>query len=531
MTLAPRFLVSFWAGYRATRFARRLRAVGRGIEAQRAALAGLLARFAQTEFGRRQNLGPALSYDEFRERAPVRGPEFFQPFIARMAAGEADVLWPGRCRFFVDTAGTTTGTPRRLPVTAEQLAHYRAGLGAALLHYALRAGHPGVFLGRSLHVGPSTALTETNGAFAGNFDAITRLALTSWAEANLCSPPRAIARMPESAKKSAAIAQAMIGRDVTLVGGAPAAVLALASTICEHPGHDRARPANLQTLWPNFECYVHLGAPLGLFADELRAVLGPTVNFHEIYAAAEGWFAVQDGDPSLGLRLLAEAGIFFEFLPMCKFEEDLLQRLGPRCLPLPAVQTGVDYTLVVTTPAGLCRCATGDIVRFLSLDPPRLQCVGRTRLRLTTFGERIGERELTETLLEVCGRNGWTAVNFHVAPLVSRPGPLPRGGHEWWIELRPGTIKTPTGPLLASELDATLAHRSPDYAKRRQAGHIEPPVVRLLMPGVIDQWAHAYAANAGASRLTRCRSDRLIADQLMGLAKFDPAQVPAKTRS
>lgn len=531
MTLAPRFLVSFWAGYRATRFARRLKAVGRGIEAQRAALAGLLARFAQTEFGRQHGLAPTLSYDEFRERAPLLGHEFFQPLIARMAAGEADVLWPGRCRFFVDTAGTTTGTPRRLPVTAEQLAHYRAGLGAAMFHYALRAGHPGVFLGRSLHAGASTALTETNGAFAGNFDAITRLALTSWAEANLYSPPRAVARMPEGAEKSAAIAGAMIGRDVTLVAGAPAAVLALASTVCERAGDGRARPASLQALWPNLECYAHLGAPLGLFADELRAILGPAVSFHEIYAAAEGWFAVQDSDASLGLRLLADAGIFFEFLPMREFEEDLLHRLGPRCLPLPAVQPDTDYALVVTTPAGLCRCATGDIVRFLSLDPPRLQFVGRTRLRLTTFGERVGERELTETLLDVCGRNGWTAVNFHVAPILSRAGPLPRGGHEWWVELRPGTIKTPTGPLLAGELDVALARRNPDYAKRRQAGNIDPPVVRLVMPGVIDQWAHTYAANAGASRLTRCRPDRLIADQLMGLAKFDPAQIPAKSRS
>lgn len=528
MTLAPRFLVSFWASYRATRFARRLKTVGRGLEAQLAVGSSLLAHFVRTEFGRKHGMTPGLTYNEFRERVPVRGYEAFQPLIARMAAGEPDVLWPGRCRFFVDTAGTTTGTPRRLPVTAEQLAHHRAGLSAALLHYAIRAGHPGIFLGRNLHAGASTALSEAGGAYAGSFDALTRLALTSWAEANLYAPPRAVAELPEGPEKSDAIAQAMIGRDVTLIGGTPAAVLALATATRARASTGKVRMTNLQALWPNLECYAHTGAPLGLFAEELRAALGPGVTFHEIYAAAEGWFAVQDSDAALGLRLLTDAGIYFEFLPLRDFEEDKLERLGPRCLPLAAAQPGVDYALIVTTPAGLCRYSTGDIVRFVSLEPPRLQFVGRTRLQLSSFGEHVSERELTDVLLEVCGRNGWTAVNFHVAPLLSRAGPLPRGGHEWWIELRPGTIKTPTGPLMAPELDAALGRRNADYAARRQSGGIEPPVVRLLMPGVFDQWAQAHTPHAGSSRLTRCRSDRLIADQLMGLAKFDPAQVPAR---
>ncbi|MBI2516177.1 MAG: GH3 auxin-responsive promoter family protein [Opitutae bacterium] len=530
MTLAPRFLVSFWAGYCATRFARRLKALGRGLEAQQAALTALLTHFARTEFGRKHELTPGLSYNEFRQRTPVHGYDHFEPLITRMAAGEPDVLWPGRCRFFVDTAGTTTGTPRRLPVTDDQLAHYRAGLGAALLHYAIRAGHPGIFLGRHLHVGASTALSEGNGAYAGSFDAIAHLALTSWAEANLYSPPRAVAQLPEGEEKAGAIARAMVGRDVTLVGGAPAAVLALATAARAQASRGKVRMTHLQAMWPNLECYAHTGAPLGLFADELRAALGPAVTFHEIYAAAEGWFAVQDSEASLGLRLLADAGIFFEFVPLREFEEDKLERLGPRCLPLAAVQPGADYALVVTTPAGLCRYSTGDIVRFLSLDPPRLQFCGRTRLQLSMFGEHVGERELTESLLEVCGRNGWTAVNFHVAPLVSRAGPLPRGGHEWWIELRSGTIKTPTGPLLAPEIDAALAQRNPDYAARRQSGGIEPPVVRLLMPGVLEQWARTFTPHAGTSRLTRCRPDRLIADQLMGLAKFHATAPAAQNR-
>jgi len=86
-----------------------------------------------------------------------------------------------------------------------------------------------------------------------------------------------------------------------------------------------------------------------------------------------------------------------------------------------------------------------------------LQYVGRTKLQLSAFGEHVIEKELTEALIAICQRNEWTIVNFHVAPIFtnSRLG-ITRGRHEWWIELKPGTVITPTGPQMAAELDIEL---------------------------------------------------------------------------
>jgi hypothetical protein len=526
MTLAPRFLVSFWAGLRVARFVRRLKAGGSAVTAQQATFRHLMERMADTELGRQQGIQANMDYETFQQGQPLVEHRHFESLIARMAAGEADVIWPGRCRFFVDTAGTTTGSPRRLPVTDDLLAHYRQSLSAALLFYAARAGHAGVFLGRHLHAGASTALHEAGGAYAGNFDAITALSLSSWAEANLHAPPAAVAQMPDGQEKIAATAECMRSADVTLLGGTPAAVRLLADAVRARGSRGKIRLTSLQALWPNLECFAHTGAPLGLLDHEIRALLGPQVHYHEIYAAAEGWFAVQDGDAAHGLRLLADGGIFFEFLPMREFRDDLPPYLGRRCVPLAEVQTGVDYALVITTPAGLVRYAVGDVVRFLSVDPPRLQFVGRTRLHLSTFGEQVSERELTEALLTVCARHDWVPVNFHVAPIFSRPAPAPRGGHEWWIELRSGTVKTPTGPFLATELDAALAARNPDYAARRNTHGLEAPTVRLVMPGIFEQWAKTHQPESGASRMACCRPDRMIADQLAALTRFHNAPVP-----
>ena len=132
MPLVPRFLVNFWAGYRVTQFIRRRQSLGRGVRAQQAAFRQLMERSAGTEFGRLHNLTADTTYAEFCEKVPPRPHDYFAPLIARMAAGEPDVLIPGKCQLFVETAGTTNFSPKLLPVPEPMLAHFRHGLRDAL---------------------------------------------------------------------------------------------------------------------------------------------------------------------------------------------------------------------------------------------------------------------------------------------------------------------------------------------------------------------------------------------------------------
>jgi hypothetical protein len=522
MTLAPRFLVNFWAGYRVTRFGRRLKALGRGVEAQHLAFVRLMAQLADTEFGRSHGLSAGTTYEYFRESVPPRSYDYFQPLVQRMVAGEAGVLSASRCLFFVETAGTTADQPKLLPVPEAMLEHYRSGLRDALFLYAARVGHTGVFLGRHLHVGASTALRMENGAYHTSLDGMLTLCLTPWAEANLHSPPPAVATLPDGPEKIQATAQSMLHRDVTLVGGTPATLSALALAACDAASTAKMRMTHLQAMWPNLECCVFTGAPLGLYAETLRTSLGPTVIFQEVYAAAEGIIAAQDGSPPAGLRLLTDTGLFFEFLPLRDFNENMMAKTGALCLPLEKVQPGIDYVLLVTTPAGLCRYLPGDIVRFVSVDPPRLVFAGRTQLQLNAFGERVTERVLLETMIAVCAHNGWQVVSFHVAPYQRRvaAGQIV-SCHEWWIELRTHTMKSPTANVLAPELDTEMARRNSDYAAKRASRILALPSVRLVMPGVFAQWAQSQRKTT--SKMPCCRPDRLIADQLEVIAGYHPA--------
>jgi len=526
MSALPKPLVLLGASVRTTVTTLRLRYGNDAVGAQHRIWRALMGRFSHTVHGRAAHLDASLNYAQFQARVPLQTYEQIAPLIERMKRGETNMLWPGQCSFYALSAGTTTGHPKYLPVTGEMMTHFRRATLAAGFYYTARAGHAGVFRGRHLFLGGSTALSSLPEsrpfeAYAGDLSSIVAFNLPAWAETHLYEPGAEIARIGDWDAKLKAITERCWQRDITLLAGMPNWLLILAEALRAR-ARSHQRPVNqLIELWPNLECLVHSGVPLGPFADELRQVLGPGVNFHEVYTAAEGFIAAQDTDSSHGLRLMADAGLFFEFLPMRDYDETRLASLGARAVPLEGVKPGVDYAVFVTTPAGLCRYALGDVVRFLTTKPPRLIYVGRTKLQLRAFGENVNEKEITDALTGVCSRHGWQIVNFHTAPIfASSLTGQTRGRHEWWVELKPGTIATPTGPALAAELDKELQRLNADYAARRKNSVLEPPVVRLVMPGVFEQWMRRRARWGGQHKMPRCRSDREIAEELAQLARF-----------
>lgn len=519
-------LVAFGAGLLTSRAVRRLKTKGWAPKAQEKHRLSLQRAIAGTVYGKKIGIEPGMGLRDWQERVPLRTYEGFAPFIERMKQGEADVLWPGRCSFYAVSSGTTAGRTKYLPVTDEMVAHFRkAGLDS-LLYYAARAGGSSVFRGKHLFLGGATTLAplpeaSDHPAFAGDLSGITALNMPAWVEKYLYEPGRQIAQMSDWPAKIEAIAQRCVGRDMRMVAGIPSWVLILAAAVLEESARRGSPAATLKEVWPNLECLVHGGVPIGPFEGELRKICGEGVNFHEVYPASEGFIAAQDAAPEAGLRLMADAGIYYEFLPLTEFDEANLGRLGARALPLTAVQPGVDYVLIMTTPAGLCRYVIGDVVRFVSTEPARLVYSGRTKLQLSAFGEHVIEKELTDALTAVCRRNGWQVVNFHVAPIfVSSLIGQKRGCHEWWLELHPGSDATPTGPVLAEGLDAELQRLNDDYEAKRKGGGLLAPTVRLVMPGVFENWQRAAGRWGGQNKMPRCRGDREIADELAKIARF-----------
>lgn len=507
----------------ARRTAHRFATEGDGSATQERVRAGLMTTLAGTAFGRDHGIEAGLSYERFRARVEPRGYEGFAPYIERMKRGETDVLHPGRCAHFAVSSGTTAGPSKWLPVNSAMLAHFRrTGLDSLSL-YAHRAGHGAVFGGRHLFLGGGTSLQPVPGTeppiLHGDLSGITALNLPWWVEHQLYEPGREIARMENWPEKVRAIAERTWNRDIRLVAGIPSWLLVLAQRLREAACcHSGAVPESLTEIWPQLECIVHGGVPVEPFLAELRRSYGPRTRFHEVYPASEGFIAAQDTEGG-GLRLFADHGIFYEFVPRADYDECDPVRTSTRAVPLAGVRPGVDYVVLLTTPAGLVRYVIGDLVRFVSVDPPRLVYVGRTKLQLSAFGEHVIEKEITDVLTAVCSEHGVQVANFHVAPLFPAAGVRSVGRHEWWIEF--AGAPPPVGLLedFALALDRGLAAVNDDYAGKRAGRGLDVPFVRLVPAGGFEQWLKRAGKWGGQHKTPRCRSDRQIADALGGVIR------------
>ena len=520
MPVRPKFFHVLGLGLHTAGVEWRLRRRGGGTAEQTAALAALLPRLAATSHWRSLGVEARIGYPAFQARVPLQTHASIAPAVARMVAGEAGVLWPGVCRLFARTAGVADGTRRLVPVTEELLTHFQTAGLRAVLHHAVAARNAGVFRGRHLLLGGTAAVEPVDaarptGAVSGDLSGIAALSLPGWAARHLHEPGLATAAITDPDQRLAAVLARVAGTDLSLIAGLPGEIIAFARA---------AAADSLSARWPNLECIVHGGEALGFHVDALRELAGPGVRLHEVYAATEAFIAAQDGEASRGLGLLTDQGVFFEFLPLEELEAGSLETTGRRAVPLAGVKVGVDYALIVTTPGGLVRHLLEDVVRFTSVTPARLLVVGRTGRRLDVFREKLDERDLTAALTAVCRRQGWRIVDFHVAPQITVETLVGerRGRHEWWIELSPGTMATPTGPQLATELDAKLSVTHAPYADRRARGILEAPVVRLVMPGVFEHWRRFHGRWGGQNKMTRCARDRVIADEFDAMTKFAP---------
>ena|ERR1039457_2596266 len=159
MAALPRSFLTFGASLLSARAGIRLRRTRGGVGDQRRAFRLLVPNLAVGSVWKAAGIERGMSYEDFRKKVPLQTYEGLAPHIERMKAGEADVLWPGNCQIYAVTSGTTSGRAKFLPVTEAMLRHFRRAGMDSILWYTARVGHAGVFRGRHLFVGESTALS------------------------------------------------------------------------------------------------------------------------------------------------------------------------------------------------------------------------------------------------------------------------------------------------------------------------------------------------------------------------------------
>lgn len=502
---------------------------------QRRELLRLLARGRDTEFGRAHGFGRLASLPErdvlaaYRREVPVADWYAFRGAIQRMReGGEPDVLWPGLVRDFAQTSGTTAGD-KYIPVSREMLrSNYRASLD--IFAHLARGGQSlsRLFGGRLLFLGGSTDLAvNEHGVRTGDLSGIVT-PLIRWPISEVYSPGAEIALMSHWPSKIEAMAKLCLDQDIRAISGMPSWALVLFERLLAEAQSRGRGVRTIRDIWPNLQVFIHGGVKYAPFEPRVRqfwsgSPTGDDVPRRiELYPASEGFVAIQDtpGDP--GLRLNADIGIFFEFVP--------LERMGdsdPPAYSCEEVEKGQRYVVVLTTCAGLWRYVLGDVVEFDTIPAPlegrggdgpcRLRIVGRHRHFMNAFGENLIVEHVENAVAAAAKAAQLVVGEFTAAPVYPDAGR--RGAVELAVEIEG---KPPPGALdrFASAFDDALKAQNVDYTtKRTDNVGMAAPRITPLPVGTFHRWLESRGKLGGQHKCPRCANGREILDEILDVAR------------
>ena len=121
-------------------FAPRLKEIERYTDHASELQAGVMHRLirmaANTEWGKKYDYASIRTYEDFKKRLPIQTYEEIKPYVARLRAGEQNLLWPSEIRWFAKSSGTTNDKSKFLPVSKESLqdTHYQGGKDAVAIY-------------------------------------------------------------------------------------------------------------------------------------------------------------------------------------------------------------------------------------------------------------------------------------------------------------------------------------------------------------------------------------------------------------
>ncbi len=474
--------------------------IGREAEIQRRLLAHLIARGAQTKFGRDHRLKPGLDYEAFRERVRRYSYEtLWERYWQAAWHGEPDQTWPGKPAYFAKTSGTTAGA-KFLPITPDSVPTHVRGARLTLAFYIVNTGKPHFVNGRWLFLSGSPALEKTEAGIPyGRLSGIVHHWVPAYLTRNRL-PSYAINTIEDWPQKVQAILQEAMPLPLTLLSGIPPWIVQFLETL-EAISGKRARE-----VWPGLQVYVHGGVDFRLYEERLRDFL-PGVDFIETFPASEGFFAFQDTmDREEGLRLLVDNGIFYEFILL---EEAHLE--GARRYPLWEVEMGRKYAMLISTNAGLWAYDLGDVVEFVSVRPYRVRVVGRVKNHLSAFGEHVIEAEVEKAIAAAARASGAQVGEFTVGPRLDPP-PC----HEWVVAFLTPPANTEN---FITILDETLQKLNPYYADLRRGSILNRPQVHTISLSQFYAVLSDMGKFGGQNKPPHLKSDRSLLDKLLPFAR------------
>jgi hypothetical protein len=459
---------------------------------------GLLINAAkETTFGKDHQFDQIKDYERFKSNVPIRDYEALRPYIERLIAGEADILWPGKPIYFSKTSGTTSGV-KYIPISKESMPHHIDAARNALLLFITQTGNGSFADGRMIFLQGSPELTETAGIPTGRLSGIVAHHVPGYLQKNRLPSFKTNCIDDWETKINAIIGETK-NENLTLISGIPSWVQHYFENLLQQTG----KKTVLQ-VFPKFSLFVYGGVNFEPYRSRFESLIGGRIPSIETYPASEGFIAFQDDQNDNALLLNTDAGIFYEFIPADKFFEP-----NPPRLALWEVELGTNYALILSTNAGLWAYSIGDTVKFTSIHPFKILVTGRIKHFTSAFGEHVIAEEVEEALKLALEQHGGEVIEFTVAPQLNPPSGLPY--HEWFISFaqKPADINA-----FAATLDEMMQMKNIYYADLIKGKILRPLQITSLHKEAFSLYMKSIGRLGGQNKVARLGNDRKSADVL-----------------
>jgi hypothetical protein len=468
------------------------------IAAQDKVFRALLNKAKSTAFGQDHGFETIKTYQDFKNSVPIRDYEQLRPYIERVVAGEVNVLWPGKPLYFAKTSGTTSGV-KYIPISKESMPEHIKAARNALLGYIHETGDTSFVNGKMIFLQGSPVLEKKSGIDTGRLSGIVAHHVPAYLQKNRL-PSYETNCIDDWETKVDAIVAETIHQDMRLISGIPPWVQMYFDKLSQV-----AKGKKVKDIFKNFSLFVYGGVNFEPYRAKLEEAIGKKVASIETYPASEGFIAYQDSQADKGLLLLADAGIFFEFIPVAEYFNE-----NPTRLSLADVALDTNYALILNTSAGLWGYSIGDTVKFVSKQPYKIMVTGRIKHFISAFGEHVIAEEVEAALLAVAAKQAIQITEFTVAPQVNPPeGGLPY--HEWFIEF----VQPPKElASFAAALDEAMQQKNSYYHDLIAGKILQPLHIRLVQKDGFIEYMRTQGKLGGQNKVPRLANDRAVADVL-----------------
>jgi hypothetical protein len=509
------------------------RATQQPQQVQEALLRRILARHADTDFGRRHGFAGIRTVADFRRQLPVAGYEYFEPYIARVRQGDfRALLADDRVLMFALTSGTTAAR-KFIPVTPQYFADYRRGWNIWGLRTIL--DHLEIRMRPIVQVSADWDEFRTEaGIPCGSVTGLTAAAQVRIIRFMYCVPA-CVSKIKDTASKYYVILRLSMPKRIgMMIAANPSTVLNLAragdlekerlikdiydGTLSPHvqvPGEvraalardvrhrDRRRARELEaivqrtgTLYPRDYWARHCilgnwtGGSMGPYLRQFPRYYGTTPVRDVGLIASEGRMTIplEDGTSSGVLDITTH---YFEFIP-----EEEADSPQPVVLAAHELEEGRNYFILPTTAFGLYRYDIHDLVRCTGHfnGTPLLAFLSKGSHFANLTGEKLSEYQVIEAMSRVVSKLGLDLTTYSVAPCWNDEMPY----YGLFVE-RGEIAQSHQARQLAEALDRELGQCNIEYQSKRESLRLGPLKVEWLPSGTWQRWDQERVARSGGT--------------------------------